>query len=88
MKEHDMPHFIDHHTTIADPPPEVMAEILGRLRSGVPDEFGERGINVFVGPAETYCHTEAPNADAVRKSHAALGIELGHEAIVEVQVLP
>jgi hypothetical protein len=65
-----------------------MQGMLGRLRGGEPDEFGERGINVFVGPSETYCHTEAPDAEAVRKSHAALGITLPPEAITEVQVLP
>jgi hypothetical protein len=59
-----------------------------RLKHGEPDEFGERGINVFIGAERTYCHTEAPSADAVRRSHAALGIMLGPEDIAEVQVLP
>jgi hypothetical protein len=56
--------------------------------SGELDEFGERGVNVFVGARETYCYTEAPDAEAVRKSHAAMGITLTPEDIQEVQVLP
>jgi hypothetical protein len=83
-----MPRFIDHHPTNPNLPPELVTLIRQRLQSGERDEFGERGINVFIGAEQTYCYTEAPNAEAVRRSHAALGIILGPEAIVEVQVLP
>jgi hypothetical protein len=83
-----MPRFIDHHPTDPNLPPELVAQITQRLISGESDEFGERGLNVFVGSAQTYCYTEAPNVDAVRKSHAALGITLGPQDVAEVQVLP
>jgi hypothetical protein len=69
-------------------PPEVVARIIERLRSGERDEFGEKGLNVFIGAEQTYCHTEAPSVEAVRKSHEALGIVLGPQDVVEVQVLP
>ena len=36
-----MPHYLDHHPTIPDMPPEMVAFITQRLTSGQPDEFGE-----------------------------------------------
>lgn len=83
-----MPRFIDHHPTSPNLPPEVITVIRQRLRSGETNEFGERGINVFIGPREMYCYTEAPDVAAVCRSHEALGIHLGPESITEVQVLP
>ena len=83
-----MPRYLDRHPTNPNMPSDVVAEIMERLRSGQPDEFGETGLNVFIGAEETYCHTEAPSADAVRMSHAALGITLAPEDVIEVQVLP
>jgi hypothetical protein len=83
-----MPRFIDHHATDPNLPPEVLTIIRQRLVSGQLDDFGERGINVFVGPREIYCYTEAPDADAVRKSHAAMGIILAPEDVQEVLPLP
>ena len=83
-----MARFIDQHPTNPNLPPEVLTIIKQRLQSGEPDEFGEIGINVFIGPDRTFCHTEAPSADAVRSSHAAMGVLLGPGDIEEVQTLP
>ncbi|HWD42665.1 MAG TPA: hypothetical protein VHM23_02900 [Actinomycetota bacterium] len=83
-----MPRYLDHHPTDPNLPPELVAEIIRRLRSGHPDEFGEVGLDVFVGAERTWCHTEAPDPDAVRSSHRALGVELAPDAVAEVQVLP
>jgi hypothetical protein len=83
-----MPRYLDHHPTNPNMPPEIVAQIMQRLDSGQPDEFGERGLHVFIGAEQTYCHTEAPSVDAVRKSHEALGITLEPRHVVEVQVLP
>jgi hypothetical protein len=83
-----MPRYLDHHPTNPDMPPELVAQIMQRLDSGQPDEFGERGLNVFIGAELTYCHTDAPSVDAVRRSHEALGINLDARDVVEVQVLP
>jgi hypothetical protein len=87
-KEVSLARYIDHHPTNANMPPEVISIIRKRLLSGEPDEFGDRGISVFIGTAETFCYTEAPSKEAVRKAHAAIGIDLDHTAIAEVQVLP
>jgi hypothetical protein len=83
-----MPRYLDHHPTNPDLPPELVSEIIRRLRSGEPDEFGEVGLHVFIGAERTWCHTEAPDPDAVRRSHRALGVELDLRDVVEVQVLP
>jgi hypothetical protein len=83
-----MPRFIDRHPTMPEMPPEMVEQITQLLISGQVDEFGEQGINVFLGNRETYCYTEAPSADAVRRSHEAMGIILRVEDIDEVQVLP
>ena len=83
-----MARFIDQHPTNPNLPPEIVTLIKQRLRRGDPDEFGDTGINVFIGSQRTYCYTEAPDAEAVRKSHAAMGIVLGPEDVAEVQVLP
>jgi hypothetical protein len=83
-----MPRYLDHHPTNPNMPPEMVAQITQRLDSGQPDEFGERGLNVFIGAEQTWCHTDAPSVDAVRKSHEAMGINLDPQDVVEVQVLP
>ena len=71
-----------------DLPPEMVAFFVQRLESGQPDEFGEVGRHVFIGAAQTWCHTRAPSVDAVCRSHRALGIDLDPRDVAEVQVLP
>ena len=83
-----MPRFIDQHPTNPNMPPEVLTILRQRLLKGERDDYGEMGINVFVGAEKTYCFTDAPDAGAVRESHAAIGILLGPDDITEVQVLP
>ena len=60
-----MPQYLDHHPTNPDMPPELVEHITQRLDSGQPDEFGQVGLHVFIGPERTYCHTEAPTVEAV-----------------------
>jgi hypothetical protein len=87
-QEGTMPVYLDHHPTNPNMPPELVTLIVQRLASGEPDEFGEVGLHVFVGAEQTWCHTEAPSVDAVRKSHQALGIDVDPGDVAEVQVLP
>jgi hypothetical protein len=82
-----MPKYLDSHPT-TPLPADVVAMIRERLESGRPDEFDEVGQLVFIGAERTFCYTEAPDAEAVRKSHAALGVLLAPEDVMEVQVLP
>jgi hypothetical protein len=83
-----MPRYVDHHPTDTRMPPEIVTLMRQHLRGNAPNEFGDRCINVFIGTRLTYCYSEAPSLDIVRRSHEAVGIHLGPEDIDEVQVLP
>ena len=78
--------FVDHHAT-TPMPPEMAQAAVEKLKSGKADENGVIGINAYVGATDTWCLTEAPNADAVHKGHEAMGINLGTGDIQEVQAL-
>ncbi len=79
-----MPLFVDHHATMPMPP-EMAQAVVEKMKSGQLDEFGVKGINAFIGEKETWCLTDAPNAEAVHKGHEAIGVTLGEGAIQEVR---
>jgi hypothetical protein len=80
-----MPKFIDHHP-MSELAPEAKAGIAERIKAGEPDENGVRGLNVFIGKnGESFCLSEAPSAEAVKKAHEAFGFELSDSDIVEVE---
>ena len=78
-----MPKFIDHHA-IGPATPETTEFIRGRVQAGQPDEFGVKPVNVYLGNGEAWCISEAADAEAVCRSHAALGIQLERSAVNEV----
>ena len=78
--------FVDHHATMPMPP-EMAQAAVEKLKSGKADQFGVTGINVYVGATDTWGLTEASSADAVHKSHEAMGISLGAGDVQEVQAL-
>ena len=70
-----MPRYIDHHSKLPPLPPEAMEAMKAKVRSGQTDAYGAKAINgFFTADGAGYCITEAPNADAVCKSHVAVGI--------------
>ncbi|MGH3052671.1 MAG: nickel-binding protein [Gaiellaceae bacterium] len=80
-----MPKFIDHHP-MSELAPEAKAGIAERIKAGEPDEHGVRGLNVFIGKnGESFCLSEAPSAEAVKKAHEAFGFEISDSDIVEVE---
>ena len=80
-----MPKFIDHHE-MREMAPEMAEGIAERIKAGQPDEYGVKGLNVFVGKDGTaYCLSEAPDADAVVKTHEAFGLSLSRSDVVEVE---
>lgn len=85
-----MPKFIDHH---AMPPmsPEkqvaMMKQIKTAIESGKPDKFGVTMLNVFTAPGEAWGYSEAPNAEAIIKSHEALGVSMSLKDVVKVTPL-
>jgi Protein of unknown function (DUF4242) len=81
-----MPKFLDHHGMGPDLAPEAKAGIADQIKAGQADQFGVKGLNVFLTTdGEAYCLSDAPNADAVVKSHEALGIPIRRENVVEVE---
>ncbi|MSQ26475.1 MAG: SRPBCC domain-containing protein [Dehalococcoidia bacterium] len=55
------------HTGLPEP---AMAQVSANLKAHKTDAFGVTAVNLFMGSnGEAYCMTEAPNADAVKKSH-------------------
>ena len=72
-----MPQFMDFHLG-----PETASGSHRRHRrgahNGTTDEFGVRQVELFHNPdGKVYCLLDAPNAQAVRDHHAALGVDCG-----------
>jgi len=82
-----MPKFIDHHP-MPQLPPEVMQQYQAMAEGGKEDPNGVTPLNLFVGADGTaFCYSEAGNAEAVIKSHAAVGVKLDPSQITEVKSL-
>ena len=83
-----MPKFIDYHESLPPIPPEMMAQAKAGIEAGAVNEFGSKGLNLFMGTdGSAYCLSEAPDAEAILKSHQALGIPQTLEGIKEVNSL-
>ena len=83
-----MPKFMDFHPEMPEMPPKVVEGAKAMLLAGEANQFGATGINVFFGTGgEAFCLSEAPDAEAVLKSHEALGIPLDAKHVVEVTPL-
>jgi hypothetical protein len=67
-------------------PPEAIDQLTKDTEQEKSDEFGVRQIDLFYNSdGQAYCLLEAPDADAVRHHHHALGLECGD--VHEVQGL-
>ena len=82
-----MPRFLDHHTMSGALPKEAVGMIRSAVKAGKADQFGVKPIDVLIAQGETYCISEAPNAEAVIKSHNAIGVELGKSNVKQVTSL-
>jgi hypothetical protein len=72
-----MPRFMDFHADLKLPP-EAIAQIAGDTRDERADEFGVRQIELYHNPeGQVYCLLDGPDEDAIRKHHAALGVDCG-----------
>jgi hypothetical protein len=59
-------------------PVEAVAQITHDAKNHTSDEFGVRQVELFHNSdGKVYCLLEAPDADAVRSHHAALGVPCG-----------
>jgi hypothetical protein len=83
-----MPKFIDHHPMGPGLPPEAAEGNAEKIRAGETDEFGVKGLNVYIGKTgEACCVSEAPNAEAVMKAHEAAGFPISRTDVVEVEAV-
>jgi hypothetical protein len=72
-----MPRFMDYHDDLKLPD-EAIQQITQDTKDGKADQFGVRQVELFHNSeGNVYCLLEAPDADAVRNHHAALGVPCG-----------
>jgi hypothetical protein len=72
-----MPRFMDFHGDLRLPP-EAIAQIADDTRNARADEFGVRQVELYHNAGgQVYCLLDGPDEDAIRKHHAALGVDCG-----------
>jgi hypothetical protein len=72
-----MPQFMDFHDDLKLPD-QAIQQITQDTKDKRADEFGVRQVELFHNTdGKVYCLLEAPDAEAVRKHHEALGVPCG-----------
>jgi hypothetical protein len=72
-----MPLFMDYHDDLKLPQ-EGIAQIAEDAHAHRADRFGVRQVELYHNAdGKVYCLLEAPDAESVRKHHAALGVDCG-----------
>jgi hypothetical protein len=80
-----MPTFMDFHDDLKLPA-EAVLQIATESKEGKVDQFGVHQAELFHNSeGKVYCLLDAPDADAVRRHHEALGVPCGE--VHEVQRL-
>jgi len=84
-----MPQFLDQHPLAhASLTEESVEAMRDQMKAQAPDAFGVRLLTAFVAiNGQGYCLSEAPDADAVVKSHEAKGYLIDAMDVVQVQSL-
>ena len=62
----------------------MVGQIKSAIDSKKPNSFGVTSLNVFMAPGEAWCYSDGPNAEAVVKSHEAMGIKLAVKDVTQV----
>lgn len=72
-----MPLFMDFHPDLPLPA-EVIDQLRDETKAQKYDQFGVRQVELYHNhDGQVYCLLEAPDAEAVRKHHEALGLSCG-----------
>ena len=72
-----MPRFMDFHDDLKLPQ-DAIDQIAADTKASKADQFGVRQIELYHNAeGKVYCLLEAPDAEAVRQHHAALGVGCG-----------
>ncbi len=80
-----MPVFLDQHKGGLSQ--DMVGAVRQKVESGDVDQFGAKALNVLWSDSETFCLSEAPNAEAVHKAHEAIGINLAGGDIRQVSTI-
>jgi hypothetical protein len=83
-----MAKFLDHHkmpAMTAEKQKAMASQLKSMIESKKPDSAGVTFLNVFMASGEAWGYSEAPNAEAIVKSHAAMGIKIKTSDVVEVK---
>lgn len=79
-----MARFMDFHPGLKLGP-EVIAQVAEDTRNGTADQFGVRQLELYYNAGgNVYCLLDAPDEDAVRQHHSALGVPCGDVHQVKV----
>jgi hypothetical protein len=79
--------FLDHHkmpAMTAEEQKAMVAQVKSMIESKKPDGAGVIFLNVFMAQGEAWGYFEAPNAEAIVKSHQAMGIKIQISDVVKV----
>lgn len=80
-----MPRFVDYHEDLFLPD-EAVRQLAQDTKDERADQFGVRQVELFYNATgQAYCLLDAPDAEAVRRHHDALGLPCGE--VHEVQQL-
>jgi hypothetical protein len=80
-----MPKFIDYHAKVPPKSHEEVEMLKKMVREKHVDAFGTRILEgYFTESGGGHCVCEAPNAEAVIKSHEALGLPLKRSEMEEI----
>jgi hypothetical protein len=72
-----MPEFMDFHPDL-QLPQEAIDQLARDAHNHTYDQFGVRQIELYHNDnGQVYCLLEAPDAEAVRKHHEAIGVPCG-----------
>jgi len=72
-----MPRFMDYHSDLKLPE-EAIAQIADDAHNAKSDQFGVRQIELYYNDGgHVYCLLDAPDEQAVRDHHAAVGVPCG-----------
>jgi hypothetical protein len=81
-----MPQYLDYHEKAAAFSPQALETLVTFVKDGRRDRFGTLVVNTFVGSnGQGWCHSEAPNPEAVVKSHQLLGVSQDAAHVIEVR---
>jgi hypothetical protein len=73
----DMARFMDFHDDLKLPA-DAINELTQDTKDGKTDQFGVRQVELYHNAdGKVYCLLEAPDAEAVRRHHEALGLSCG-----------